>query len=175
LTSRETSTDPAQTQRLLILMRHAKSDWDDSALADRDRPLNERGRRDAPRMARWLADIGLVPDRVLSSPSRRTRETAELMLAQWDSQPLLCFSEPLYLSSPETILDSVRSDGGDARRLLVLAHNPGMTHLVSGLAHRAVDMPTAAIAVFQLALSDWGELRPSLPHRMIHYMRPKLL
>ena len=132
MTTNETDGNPPQHDRFLILMRHAKSDWSDESIADHDRPLNGRGRRDAPRMARWLTEIDMVPDLILSSTSARTRETIGLMMDEWSTPPETCFSESLYLAAPMTMLLTAQSDGRDARRLMLLAHNPGMTHLVSG-------------------------------------------
>lgn len=162
-------------QRVLVLMRHAKSDWGDDSLSDHDRPLNERGNRDAPLMAQWLADIDTIPDLVACSSAVRTRETVALMTAQWAKTPEVSYLESLYLAHPETILKTAASDGGDARVLMVVAHNPAMTHLVSSLADKVIDMPTAAIAVFRLAISDWSELQGSSPVELIHFMRPKAL
>ena len=162
-------------KRFLILMRHAKSDWSDESLGDHDRPLNPRGNRDAPRMARWLAEVDMIPDVLISSTAQRTRETAALLRDEWPSDPEIIWNSELYLASPDSILRVIRTDNCDARRLLVLAHNPGMAQLVSGLAEQAVDMPTAAIAVFELDDTDWSEFRPHQRRRLIHYMRPKAL
>jgi phosphohistidine phosphatase len=161
--------------RQLILMRHAKSDWGDHSLSDHERPLNGRGRRDSPRMAQWLSEIDMVPDVVLSSSSVRTRETVALMVEQWSVEPVLSFSDNLYHSSAESILAVIRSDACDARRLMVVAHNPGMAHLVSSLSNRLIEMPTAAIAIFQLQLTDWTHLGPGTPIELIQHMRPKAL
>ncbi len=146
-----------------------------SRLSDHDRRLNHRGQRDAPRMADWLAEVDLIPDMILSSSSARTRQTVTLMLKQWSTEPMVSFSESLYLATPSEILATVRSDACDARRLMVVAHNPGMTHLVSSLAGQGVDMPTAAIAVFHVCDSDWSRLQPATPTKLVHFMRPKAL
>lgn len=175
--SKTTQTgDPfAADDRILILMRHAKSDWGDESLSDRERPLNRRGRRDAPRMAQWLAESDLIPDLILSSSSERTRETAELMKGEWSSEPTTLLTEALYLATPDEILSTVRSDACDAQRLLVLAHNPGMTQLVSHLSGEMVEMPTAAIVVFRIPGSDWSDLGPSTPMTRVERMKPKAL
>lgn len=168
-----TTSETESSDYHLILMRHAKSDWGDESLADHDRPLGRRGRRDAPRMADWLVEIDRVPDLILSSSSQRTRETVALMMEQWSVEPTVSFNRSLYLSSPEAILSVVRSDACEARRVMVVAHNPGMTHLVSSLSNRVVEMPTAAIAVFRLDGHDWSELGPGSPLSLVDYMRPK--
>jgi len=165
----------AASSRYLILMRHAKSDWSDMSLSDHERPLNDRGSRDAPRMARWLQETELVPDLVLCSDSQRTRETFGLMQQEWGTDVEVSYSKALYLAAPEAILRTIHSDGCGARRLMLLAHNPGITHFVSKLAGQAVEMPTAAVAVFQLALDDWSQLKMGGSATLVQYMRPKAL
>jgi len=159
--------------RHLILMRHAKSDWGDESLSDHDRPLNRRGQRDAPNMARWLADSDLIPDMILCSSAVRTRETVDTMMDVWTTEPTISFSEDLYHASPQHIIGAIRSDGGTSRRLLVVAHNPGMTSLVSHFAQRLTEMSTAAVAAFQTDGEPWDDLRPETAMRMIEQMRPK--
>lgn len=176
MTTSQSDASAAQaSKRLLILMRHAKSDWGNESLSDHDRPLNERGSGDAPRMAQWLAEIDAVPDRILSSSATRTRQTVTLMTPEWADEPDVSFSESLYLSTPETILSNVVSDGWDAQVLMVVAHNPGTSYLVSSLAGQMMDMPTAAIAIFEVEIEDWSQLRSSVPMSLIQFMRPKAL
>lgn len=167
-------TNPNEIRHLL-LMRHAKSDWGDMSLSDHDRPLNARGSRDAPRMARWIAEIGYVPDLVLSSSSQRTRDTMELMNQTWSREVQASFCHSLYLAAPETISRTIQSDGCGVGCLMVLAHNPGISHFASLLAQQSIDMPTAAIAVFEVLLNDWSQLSAHGPAKLIDYMRPKAL
>lgn len=162
-------------KKMLVLMRHAKSDWSDGSLGDHDRGLNARGQRDAPRMAQWLAQLEIVPDRILCSSAIRTRQTVSLMTPHWPSQPEVSYCQSLYLSAPETMLETINSDGLDAEVLMLVAHNPGTTHLVGLLAGSYIEMPTAAIAIFQVDLSAWEQLRSSTPAELLHYMRPKAL
>ncbi len=134
-------------------MRHAKSDWADAGLSDHDRPLNARGRRDAPQMAKWLSEHDAVPDVILASTAKRVTQTIDRMRTQWSTDPLVLSCGALYLASPQTILEHVRCeaidrDGNRPRRLLVLGHNPGMEQLVSSLAQADIIMPTAAVALF---------------------------
>ncbi len=164
----------------LILMRHAKSDWADESISDHDRPLNKRGRRDAPLIALWLAQEDLIPDLVLVSSSERTRETIALMMEVWKAEPKrdepkIVFSEELYHGTPGDILAVIATHGGNAKKLMVLAHNPGMASLVSHFAGDFTDMPTAAIAVFETTCDAWTKLHPGSPAKMIEFMRPKEL
>lgn len=171
----KTSDAPAPSTRFLIVMRHAKSDWSNVSLSDHDRTLNERGCRDAPRMAHWLVENGFVPDLILSSTSQRTRDTVDLMKKEWSSDVAVSYSQSLYLASPDALVRTIRSDGSGVERLMVLAHNPGITHFVSGLAGQSVEMPTAAIAVFEVEAVDWSRFGSDGSVRLVHYMRPKAL
>ena len=161
--------------RRLVLMRHAKSDWGDNSLSDHDRPLNRRGMADAPLMAQWLADNDLLPDQILCSSAERTRETVELMVQVWPGELSWSSADSLYLASPDTIMSMIRSGFSGAKTLMVVAHNPGMAYLASKLAGKGVDMPTAAIAVFQVNHSEWCDLDSKTPLELTHFMRPKAL
>ena len=140
----------------LILMRHAKSDHGDRTLADHDRPLNPRGRRDSPRMADWLEQMDLIPDLVLSSSSVRTRETLELMMQRWEQPPQAVFSENLYLATSQTIFMTICSQTPSVEKVMVLGHNPGISYLATELAAEPLQMPTAAIAAFEVDFAPTG-------------------
>ena len=142
----------------LVLMRHAKSDWGDNSLSDHDRPLNRRGMEDAPRMAQWIEENDLIPDQIICSSAERTRETVELMLQVWTQEPSWTSEESLYLAAPDTIVSTIRSGFAGAKTLMIVAHNPGMAYLASMLAGKGVDMPTAAIAVFEVPHKEWCDL-----------------
>jgi phosphohistidine phosphatase len=161
-------------------MRHAKSDWDNSALSDHDRPLNQRGKRDAPRMAKWLATRGCLPEVILGSTAVRVRETIEGLNSVWTHDPLVLLSPSLYLSTPATICEHIVSEaiGADGTRpacVLVIAHNPGMEHLVSQWSGSAIHMSTAAVAIFKChRIGPEDVFSPRVRH-MVECMRPKQL
>jgi phosphohistidine phosphatase len=160
----------------LLLMRHAKSDWSVHGQSDHDRSLNARGRGDAPRMAQWLADHDLLPDCVLSSTSKRTCETFALMSDRFDREAMTVdFLDSLYLASAEAILEAVHKFAGKSKRLLILCHNPGVSHLASVLADQFIEMPTAAIVHFDCNLASWSELNDASNVRYVQTIRPKAL
>lgn len=144
----------------LILMRHAKSSWDDFSQPDHDRPLNARGRRNATTMGGWLRENAFRPDSVLCSTSARTRETLALL----DIAAPVTFEEPLYHGSPETLLNAFRHATGHT--VLLLAHNPGIGAFASRLVKvrpthpRFADYPTCATLVAHCDITDWGALQP---------------
>ena len=126
----------------LVVMRHAKSSWSDASLDDHDRPLNKRGRRDAPRIAHELHHRGWIPDRIRVSSSKRTIQTLELMEAI--SNDAIVDVEPnLYHSGISTLLQIVE-EIEDGKTTMVLSHNPGSEILVHQLSNRLELMPTAA-------------------------------
>ena len=146
----------------LLLLRHAKSDWNHPGLRDHDRPLARRGLRDAPRMGRYLGEQGLCPEVALVSTARRARETAALALeAAGAAREALRLVPDLYGSSPDEIVEIVSEEGGGASPLLVVAHNPGMEDLVARFGGRYEHFPTAALAVVSVPASDWSGLLPA--------------
>jgi phosphohistidine phosphatase len=155
-----------QTRRMktLVLVRHAKSAWGDPTLADHDRPLNDRGRRDAPEMGRRLRERGTSPDAILSSTAVRARTTAEAIAASLGLDPAtVSLDERLYGSSPETILDVVAGLDEAVSTAMVVAHDPGLSDLAYRLSGEIEHMPTCAVAEFRFAAWTWAELAESEP------------
>ncbi|GMR01133.1 MAG: hypothetical protein BMS9Abin19_0489 [Gammaproteobacteria bacterium] len=145
----------------LMLMRHAKSDWH-SHTADIDRPLNDRGARDADRMGARLNQMNLVPDKIIVSAAQRTQETAKLLLNNLPvPEKHIIVDSELYLAGMETLCDIIAlyadANQQSGQRLLILAHNPGMDYLVSYLASTPPTlsdsgklMTTCAVACFHV-------------------------
>jgi phosphohistidine phosphatase len=153
--------------KMLILLRHAKSSWDDAAVPDFDRPLNARGRRDAPRMGRWLAARGLQPDHVLCSAATRTRETWALVAPAFAAGTPITFSQALYLAEPAGLIAAVRAVPRPVRALLVIGHSPGLEDVAARLvqdgseaarAAMAAKFPTAAAAVITFNIDAFAAL-----------------
>ncbi len=136
----------------LTLVRHAKSDWGSASLADHDRPLNDRGLRDAPVMAERLVASGLAVDRVLTSTALRARTTAAAFGAALGREPEQ--RDELYGAGARALLDAAMRSG--ASSVLIVAHDPGMTVLADRLSGGGIgEMPTCAVAVFRWDTHDW--------------------
>lgn len=160
--------------RTLFLMRHAKSSWDDPSLADFDRPLNERGKRNAPFMGDFMRLEGLAPDIVVSSPAMRARETAESVKERGDLSAGIVFDGRVYEASPN-VLREVASGVDDAYAVAMLVgHNPGMEGFLQYLTGRLEPMPTAAVAVIELDISRWRDIAAD-SGRLVKVFRPKEL
>lgn len=152
--------------RRLVLLRHAKSDWPD--VADHERPLAKRGRRDAPVVGRWLGKSGYVPDAVVCSTARRARETWELAAAGLadivpGAAPQVRYEPRVYEATVLGLLMLVREFPDDQRTVLIVGHNPGIAELAVGLTAPPPEppsaFPTAAAAAFGLG-GSWAETGP---------------
>ena len=150
----------------LYLMRHAKSDWHSAAQADFDRPLNQRGARDALRMGQWLDAQGLRPEVLLVSPAQRARQTVLAVADKLDLRESdVVFDKDLYLADRKTLLKILGTIPANIESVLLVAHNPGLDSLVEWLASEPPPlsesgklMTTAAIAVFELP-AGWAKLQ----------------
>jgi len=157
-------------------MRHAKSDWHSDAASDHQRPLNDRGRRDARRMASELVELGWTPDRVLSSDSTRTRETWELMRRVLGPAIPVDFLPNLYHAGSAALRPAVAELAQAVRCVLAIGHNPGWEEALAWLSGEPTVMPTAACALLQISAADWPHTvaEPRL-WRLEHVVRPKEL
>lgn len=153
----------------LYLLRHAKSSWAQPLSRDIDRPLNDRGMRDAPRMGRFIASLGRKPDIILCSPAQRTRETMNLLLPELGAEGIsIALPASLYEGDSQGYLDLVREHAGDAGCLLLIAHNPAIEDLADLLigsgdrqarAAMRQKYPTAALAVLTFDVATWSEIK----------------
>lgn len=160
--------------KTLLLMRHAKSSWKDADLADHDRPLNARGKTDAPRMGAWLHRAGYVPDRIMTSTAKRARATAKRVARACEHEGEVVQEKSLYMAGPEQMMTLLRGLPDALAIVLVIGHNPGMETLASRLAARPLAMPTAAIAVLEVAAERWAELSAAVC-TLRDYVEPRRL
>ena len=164
--------------KLLGILRHAKSDWDDLSLRDFDRGLNKRGRKGAALMGRHISDHGVKWQAIIASPAERVKRTLE---ASGLPQPV-CFEPDAYMGDSDTLMRLVRNNAGDADAVLLAAHNPGLQELALNLVppenedalFEAVmeKFPTASFAVFELNIDDWDQLTGGCG-KLAHFARPR--
>jgi phosphohistidine phosphatase len=159
----------------LLVMRHAKASRENAS--DFERPLTSRGRSDSERIARLLADTGLIPERVCASSSTRTAETVALMLPQWRPPCETDLLEEMYLAPAETLLDVLAAHRGDRRRIMLVAHNPGIEEFCRLTTGRPENFPTAAIALVESDAEDWAAFATATQPagRLKEIWRPKEL
>ena len=144
--------------KTLTIVRHAKSSWKNPGLRDHDRPLNKRGKRDAPVMGQRILDHGIRPSQIVSSTAKRAWTTAKIIAAKINYPLEFLHREPsLYLASLDEILDVIAAQDEGFNNLMVVGHNPGMTTLVNflspGLTH---NLPTAGVVCVEIAQDSWS-------------------
>lgn len=145
----------------ILVIRHAKSSWDDPGQPDFDRPLNERGKRDAPQMAQRLVARSITIDAFISSPAKRARKTAQLFAEafQLTKEDIIEVPE-LYHAAPEQFFGAISHAPDKADTIAVFSHNPGITEFVNMLTEvRIDDMPTCAIFGVQVDTDHWAQFR----------------
>ena len=143
----------------LILLRHAKSSWADPGQPDFERPLNERGQADAPRMGAFLRDALLRPECIVSSPARRALQTAEAVRAAWgDEAPPLSEEPRIYEATTGDLQGVIEDRLADCDRLMLVGHDPAISSLLARLTGVRAEMPTCSAAVIALRRVDEGLL-----------------
>ena len=153
--------------RSLFLIRHAKSSWDDTALPDKDRPLNDRGKRDAPKMGKRLARRDVKPDLILSSPVMRALRTAEIIAKKLDYKLKdVVVDDRLYAGEADDLLNVIHELGDKLKRVMLVGHNPELTELAHRLSSEITHMPTCAIAEFTFDAKSWSNIGKAKPARV---------
>jgi phosphohistidine phosphatase len=144
--------------KTLVLLRHAKSDWEDVRLRDMERPLAKRGLRDAPRMGKALKKQGNLPDLILCSPATRARQTLELFKDAAKLDAPVEFEQNIYEASTAELMHIVRRLPDERNCVLMVGHNPGFENLLSRLIGVERLMPTAALVCIELPVDHWQDV-----------------
>jgi phosphohistidine phosphatase len=152
----------------LYLLRHAKSSWSDPTLPDQERPLSRRGRRDAKRVAKHIARLGIEPELVLCSSAARTRETLELVRPALSTTSTVRLEAELYGAPADKLLERLRAVPEAVTSVMLIGHNPGLQDLALALASAGAErervkekLPTAALATLILPKTTWSRLSES--------------
>lgn len=169
----------------LLLLRHAKTEPVSPEIEDHDRELLDRGRTDAPKVGLYLAAKSYLPDLILSSTARRTRETVELVIEKLPRKQHIEYTDRLYLAGSREMLAVIRAVPETAKTVLVVGHNPGMEQLATSLSRQPVKrkerdrfdlieekFPTCALAVLDFGAARWRELSPGRGE-LIDFVRPR--
>ncbi len=155
--------------KTVLLLRHAKSDWDDPSLADFDRPLAKRGLKDAPRMGKVLKAYDNVPDKIISSPAKRAKQTAELAAKACGYHKSIDWVPAFYGGYSEDLINALKKLPNTVERAMLVGHNPTMEETASALLleseedfddEYAVRIPTAGLMCLDLQIMDWAALEP---------------
>jgi phosphohistidine phosphatase len=159
--------------KAILLMRHAKSSWKDAGLVDWERPLNKRGRRDAPRMGELLLDEDLVPQIILSSSAVRARQTAEAVAEAVGYDGDINYLDELYGSTVSQYVDVLSRLRDDVDVALIIGHNPELQYLVEVLTGETEHLPTAAIARIRMRVERWADVRHDSEGELVTVWRPR--
>lgn len=146
--------------KTLILVRHAKSSWDDPSLPDFERPLNERGKKDAPEMAKRLIDKKIEIDAFVSSPAKRAKKTCKAFAKEYkfDEEDIV-FKEDLYEADTENFLEVIKDFKNKWDTVALFSHNPGITYFANSLTETKVDnMPTCSVFVVKIYTDKWESI-----------------
>ncbi len=159
--------------KTLLILRHAKSSWASASMADHDRPLNQRGKADAPVMGRWLRKHDLTPDLIVSSTAKRAKTTAELVADGSDYSGEIVFTRDFYHAGPDAYEAYLRTVSDDVQTVMVVGHNPGMEILVEQLSGAGEVMSTCNVAWFELAQDSWADFDADESAELKAVWRPK--
>ena len=143
--------------KTLLILRHAKSSWKYPDLPDHDRPLNRRGKRDAPRMGKLLKEKDLVPDLVISSTAARAKDTASAVVKHSGYKGKKIEFESLYAAEPTAYLTVIRELGDKYQRVLIVGHNPGVEELIELLTGEIHIVPTCTLAQIEFDIEKWSD------------------
>lgn len=156
--------------KTLILVRHAKSSWDEPHLRDFDRPLNGRGKRDAPRMARYLADIGIHADLLVSSPANRAITTAKAIAGGQPGNPEVIEEPRLFHAGASEILRVINEQPDSATTLMIFGHNPGFTDAANLLCDGDIDnIPTCGVVGVGFDVARWSAVEFGAGQQLYFY------
>lgn len=145
----------------LLIVRHAKSSWEDFSVPDFERPLNERGKKDAPEMAERLLERNIVADLLITSPAKRAKKTAELFAKTLGLEKENILEAPeLYDAQPEAFYEVISKTPVSASTVILFSHNPGITAFVNRLTNVTIDdMPTCAVYAISCDITEWSSFR----------------
>jgi len=161
--------------KTLLLLRHAKSSWNDPDLADHDRPLNKRGRGDAPRMGQLLRHNNIVPELILTSTAKRARKTARRVAdSAFYKGPIEEIGD-LYLAGVGTFIQVLNGIGSEHQSVLLVGHNPGIEDLLEMLTGTFEVLPTAALAHLNVPVEKWVEVSTETQGELLNLWRPREL
>jgi phosphohistidine phosphatase len=163
------------SMKTLLILRHAKSSWEFTELPDHDRPLNNRGKRDAPRIGKTLLKEGFIPQVIISSSAVRAYSTAEKVAKACGYQGEILVDSSLYGSEYNTYLNILQNQDNRFDIVMVVGHNPQSEQLLEKLTGKMDTMPTCAVACVKLSISEWKKLNDHTKGELVNIWRPKEL
>jgi phosphohistidine phosphatase len=154
-------------------MRHAKSSWKGISLPDHQRPLNQRGKHDAPRMGKFLQEQGILLDTILCSTAFRAKQTAEGLLKKYTFEGQIQYYDDLYNADPETIISILNQLPEKVDTAMVIGHNPGLDYFLELVCDECGHMSTASVAYIKYSVERWLDLRTETMGELLHFWKPR--
>lgn len=147
--------------KTLLLVRHAKSDWNSPASSDFERPLNDRGKRDAPAMAHRLLDKKIKIDAFIASPAKRAKKTASIFAKEYsEDKDKIIFKEELYAAPEEIFFEVIKGVNDKFNSIAIFSHNPGITDFANSLTDVRIDnIPTCGIFAIKINAKSWADFK----------------
>lgn len=164
-----------KNDKTLLILRHAKSSWKNPELSDHDRPLNTRGKQDAPRIGRKLSKEGVIPQLIISSPAVRAYFTAEKVAKACGYDGEIKVEPPLYGSGYIEYLNVLQIQNDQYDIIMLVGHNPQSEQLLEILIGEMISMPTCTVACVRLPIRSWKEVKAEAKGELLNIWRPKEL
>jgi phosphohistidine phosphatase len=156
----------------VLLMRHAKSSWKDTKLNDHERPLNKRGKKDAPAMGKLICERELVSQLILTSSALRATETVDGVVECMGYTGKVEIVDELYLAEPADIIQCLNKVSNDVERVMLVGHNPGLESLLQIWSNQIIGMPTGTVAYVVLPVESWGDVKLNTEAEVVELWRP---
>jgi phosphohistidine phosphatase len=157
----------------VLLMRHAKSSWKDTKLKDHERPLNKRGKKDAPAMGKLICERELVSELILSSSAKRAMQTVEGVIECMGYKGKVESLDELYMAEPTDIINCLKKVSDEVDRVMLVGHNPGLESLLQIWSNQIIGMPTGTVAYVVLPLKSWDEVTLTTEVEVVEFWRPE--
>jgi phosphohistidine phosphatase len=146
--------------KMIYLIRHAKSDWNNPSLDDIDRGLSKRGKKSIPIMAIALKEKNIKPDLILSSPAKRAKLTIKKLLKELGLKDEIIYEDSLYMADPDTILSIINEINDKANSIFIVGHNPGLTEFANLIDNKTIgNIPTLGIIALKYKIKKWKECK----------------
>lgn len=159
--------------KTLLILRHAKSSWSHPELSDHERPLNKRGKHDAPRMGELIKQLDLVPEIIMSSTAQRAKQTAERVAEACGFDGSILLVPDFYHGEYETFLELLREVPDDVQRVMIVGHNPDLEEFLDELTDGYTRLPTAALAQVELPIQRWGDFNETVSGKLVGAWYPR--
>lgn len=157
----------------VFILRHAKSSWKHQDIDDHDRPLNKRGKRDAPILGELLRNKHLVPDLIISSTAKRANSTAKAVAKSSGYQGKIIMDKSLYAAEPAAYIDILHRLSNEFTQVLMVGHNPGLEELVGMITGEEHTMPTCSLMHIQFSVNSWNEVDYKCRGKLLEILQPR--